>query len=329
MESNQTTRVLDLLKRFNNNEKVCIDRILEEAKIDADDNIPNIWLNSKNKPVSDKTIRRVLDVLKPYFNFELLRGGKGEKGCYKAITKEVFNNFLDQDMFSLMIQTFNIANKSNLFDNFEFNTNDKKILESKIKETNHIYEFISKPLETKKQDKIILSKCEKAIKDQNCIIIEYNNNKFEVKPYKIIFINENFYLGCEIEHEKLEFAMYRISKIKTVEPTNKTFQSTPEIHDFIKNIQSPFPFFRQNYKERLVPVVLHVAKDKANFFIDKKFFPSQTEKKQEDGSLLVTYQLTQEMEIESFIKSWIPFVKVISPISLTNKIEDELKTYLS
>ena len=72
MKSNQTTRVLDLLKRFNNNETVCIDKIIEEASLDAQDHVPNIWLNSENKPVNDKTIRRVLDVLKPYFNFELI-----------------------------------------------------------------------------------------------------------------------------------------------------------------------------------------------------------------------------------------------------------------
>ena len=47
MESNQTTRVLELLKRFNNGEKVCIDKIIEEAAADAKDYVPNIWLNSK------------------------------------------------------------------------------------------------------------------------------------------------------------------------------------------------------------------------------------------------------------------------------------------
>jgi hypothetical protein len=34
------------------------------------------------------------------------------------------------------------------------------------------------------------------------------------------------------------------------------------------------------------------------------------------------------MEIEELIKRWIPFVKVIEPISLKDKIESDLRNYL-
>jgi hypothetical protein len=34
------------------------------------------------------------------------------------------------------------------------------------------------------------------------------------------------------------------------------------------------------------------------------------------------------MEIEELIKRWIPFVKVIKPLSLKQKIEDKLREYL-
>jgi len=78
--TNQTIRVLDLLKRFNQNKKVCISALQEEL----------LWEGK-----SEKTIRRDLDVIKEIFpeSFELVRGG--ENGCYKAITKEAFNNFID------------------------------------------------------------------------------------------------------------------------------------------------------------------------------------------------------------------------------------------
>jgi predicted DNA-binding transcriptional regulator YafY len=35
------------------------------------------------------------------------------------------------------------------------------------------------------------------------------------------------------------------------------------------------------------------------------------------------------MEIEELIKKWIPFIRVIKPISLKEKIENDLKKYLN
>jgi len=35
------------------------------------------------------------------------------------------------------------------------------------------------------------------------------------------------------------------------------------------------------------------------------------------------------MEVEELIKKWIPYIKIIEPLSLKEKIESELKEYLS
>lgn len=52
MTTNQTARVLELLKRFNNGEKVCIGTLQQDS----------LWYGK-----SEKTIRRDLDVIKKYF----------------------------------------------------------------------------------------------------------------------------------------------------------------------------------------------------------------------------------------------------------------------
>ncbi|MCT7545770.1 helix-turn-helix transcriptional regulator [Aliarcobacter sp. ERUVET-7] len=315
--TNQTARVLELIKRFNNGQKISIEALSNE----------NLWFGK-----SEKTIRRDLDVIKEYFpdSYELV---KGEKGCYKAITKNAFDNFINAEFMSLMVQMFNLANKSDLFSNFDLDENDKKILESKIKDSKKCYEFKTKPFENFRSDSILLKELENKIKHQKYINIEYEINgkinKFEVKPYKIIFINENFYLACGIDHEKLEFALYRLSKIKSIEDTSKTYHKNIEIEDFIKDIQTPFSFYRRDYKKHLINVVLEVDKSKAYYFENKKYLKSQEEKKQDDGSLLLTFKVTQEMEIEELVKRWIPFVKVIEPKSLKEKIDSDLKKYLS
>ena len=314
--TNQTARVLELIKRFNNGQKISIEALSNE----------DLWFGK-----SEKTIRRDLDVIKEYFpdSYELV---KGEKGCYKAITKNAFDNFINAEFMSLMVQMFNLANKSDLFSNFDLDDNDKKILESKIKDSKKCYEFKTKPFENFKSDSVLLKELEHKIKHQKYINIEYDINgkinKFEVKPYKIIFINENFYLACEIEHELLEFAMYRLSKIKSIEDTSKTYHKNIEIEDFIKDIQTPFSFYKRDYKKHLINVVLEVDKSKAYYFENKKYLKSQEEKKQDDGSLLLTFKVTQEMEIEELVKRWIPFVKVIEPKSLKQKIKDDLVNYL-
>lgn len=336
MATSETMRVLDLIKRFNNNEKVCIGNIIEEAQYDADDNIPNIWLNSKNEPISERTIGRTLKVLKEYFpdSFELIRGGKGEKGCYKAITKQAFDNFMQPEILSLMALTFSMASKSDLFDNFNLNEDDRKLVAKEIKNVNKVYEFKNKPFETTKADNKILKVLEHSVKHHKCIILEYPLGskyiKVEVKPYKILFINENFYLACEVDHENYMFSMFRISKIKTIEETSKTYHENREISEFIKDIQTPFATYVPNYKRFLIDVQVEVDSKKAYFFKAKKHLKSQDIiEEKEDGSLLVDFKVTQEMEVETLIKSWLPYVKVISPLSLKEKIEEELKTYLS
>lgn len=86
--------------------------------------------------------------------FELIRGGHGGKGCYKAITK-AFDNLLKPELISLLVQAFSIAQKNNFFKNFNMDTTDKKILESKLKETSKCYIFKNKPFESQKDDIVL------------------------------------------------------------------------------------------------------------------------------------------------------------------------------
>lgn len=338
MATNQTERVMELLKRFNNGEKVCIQKLRENA--DAEGSI-NLWYqdnyNNKNKDlnaVSEKTIRRDLDVISKHFpeSFELIRGSKGEKGCYKAVTKQAFDNFMAPETLSLMALTFSMASKSELFDNFNLSDDDRKIIEKELKSINKVYEFKNKPFETSKTDNKILKALEHSIKYQKCVYLEYDIGseyiKMEVKPYKILFINENFYVACEME-DTIQFRLYRISKIKTVEDTSKTFQKNYDIEDFIKDIQTPFPQYKPQYRKHLVDVQVEVNSAKAYFFKVKQHLKSQKIiETKENGNLIVGFQVTQEMELESLIKSWLPHIKVISPVSLKEKIESELRSYL-
>ena len=286
--------------------------------------------------MSEKSVRRDLDVIKNSFPeaFELIRGGRGEKGCYKAVTQQAFDNFLKPDALSLLIQTFNIAQRSDLFDNFDIEPTDRKILQKKVKEISSNYEFKNKPFETKKDDYILLKKLEFSIYHQKYIVLEYPTlegfERVEVKPYKIVFINENFYLACEVDHDEYQFSMYRISKIKNIEETKKTFQKNYEIEDFIKDMQTPFAKYQRNFKLHLIDVILEVDKSKAFFFQSKNFLKSQKIlETKANGNLLIGFKVTQYLEIDELIKRWIPFVKVVQPAEFKERLEQDVNSFLS
>lgn len=315
--TNQTARVLELLKRFNNGKKVCIEALKNEV----------LWEGK-----SEKTIRRDLDVIKLIFpeSFELIRG---EKGCYKAITKKVFENFLTSETLSMMATIYNIAKNSNLFLNINLSNSDRKILESLLKKSKNCYHFIDKPYENRINDYQLFKKIENGIYYQQHLMIKYRVEDkidiLDVKPYKILFINQNFYLACEPENSQYEFTLLRIINIKEVQTLSKQFHKNYEIEDFIKNIQSPFSIYRRDYKKYLIDVVVEVKKEKARFFKVKKFLPSQQIIEQKsNGNLILSFKVTQELEVDELIKKWLPYIKVIKPLSLKNKIKRELRDYL-
>ena len=315
--ANQTYRVLELIKRFNNNEQVCISDLQYE----------DLWEGK-----SEKTIRRDLDIIKKVFpdTFHLVRG---EQGCYKAITNELFSNITSAENMSLLVQTFNIADRSNLFSDLNIDTADKSILEKKIKESKNTYLFKSKPFENSSGDVTLFKKLEQAIYHRKEIVIDYKAiSKVEqrkVKPYKIVFMNENFYLACEVEHPDYQFSLFRISKIEDLESTGKSFHQNREIASFIKDMQTPMAKYTPNYREHLIEVLVEVDVSRARHFKAKKYLPSQKiVEEKEDGTLILSFTVTQELEMMDIVKRWIPHMRVITPASLKERINKDLIEYL-
>ena len=227
-----------------------------------------------------------------------------------------------------MIQTFNIAQRGNSFESFDISKADKAIIESKIKESKKVYEFKNKPFESKKDNHKLLQQLEESIYHQQVIMIDYNGKTKEVKPYKILFMSENFYLAGEINAKNI-FSLFRISKIVEIKELAKNFHKNLDLENFIIDMQTPFPRYQPEYRKFLIDALLEVDASKAFFFKNKNFLKSQKIVEEKDnGNLLISYQITQDMELEELVKRWIPFVKVIKPVSLKEKIEEDLRKYL-
>lgn len=149
-----------------------------------------------------------------------------------------------------------------------------------------------------------------------------------VKPYKILFMNENFYLACEVSND-YKFTMFRISKIQNITLTENTFYKNPDIVDFINDIQTPFAKYQPNYKDHLVQVKVEVHHSKSDFFRTKQFLPSQMiVETKENGNIILLFTVTRELEVEELIKKWLPYLKVLEPLTLDEKIKNDIKKYL-
>jgi predicted DNA-binding transcriptional regulator YafY len=232
-----------------------------------------------------------------------------------------------------MVQTFNIAQRNNVLESLDISDDDRRIIDAKIRKSKECYEFITKPYETKKGDVKLLREIERAIEWKRYTTITYKvgdgSVTYEVKPYKIVFMNENFYLACENTDEQYLFSIFRFTNIEKIQMHTKTFHINPDIESFIKHMQTPFSKYTPNFRNHLIDVVVEVDKTKARFFKAKKFLPSQKEiQTKQDGTLILSYRVTQEMEMEELIKRWIPYMRVVSPLSLREKIEGDLREYL-
>lgn len=315
----ETVRVLELIKRFNDGQKVYIEALQNEA----------LWMD-----MCDKTIRRDLGVIKKSFpdSFHLV---KGEKGCYKAITNGLFNNLVNNPRnISLLVQTFNIAQRSDMFKSFEISNEDKSLLEDKIKQSRKLYGFKNDAIETPKNSYEIYQLLEHSIHYNKQIIIDYDNKgkieQYTINPYKILLMHENFYLASEVIDQAFLFSPFRIINIKKITETKNSFRKNPELDNFIDTMETPFAKYQKEYRKYLIKIVVEIDKSKAFYFNSKNYFKSQKILKiKENGNLIISYEMTQFMEIESFIKSWLPFMKVIEPVELKEKIELELREYLN
>ncbi len=202
--------------------------------------------------------------------------------------------------------------------------------------SNKYNEFFTQELQSDgyaDQSSNIIEDLKSAIKNKKFINIAYSQHdetiNFEnVKPYKILFMEENYYLASEVDNG-YKFSMFRISKIEDVKIQNNEFYPDTDIKDFISEIQTPFSKYRENFKDYMIDILVEIDKTKAAFFTAKKFLPSQEiVGVKETGDLLVNFKVTQEREIEYLIKQWIPYIKVIVPLSLDEKIKSDLRKYL-
>jgi len=288
-------RVLEILNRLNSGEKLCVSRLLDEYE------------------VSERTIQRDFKMIIEVFGNFLDK----ERECYHGKEKFLLQNLLgasDLLMLAHILHLFNLANKT-----FFINTK----IQTAIKDAEEIYMFKAKELETIKNVSIV-NQIEHAIKYKKQLMIEYSGRKKEsviiLQPYRIVLLNQNFYLLGE-NYKTKQVNKLRISLIKKVKITSKNFKHNIQINNFITNIQTPW----SEYNSKNIIIKIKVHKKLAKYFKLKQYLPSQNIIRTLDNKEIeVEYRVSSLREIEGLIIKWLPDITIIEPQELKNKVREKL-----
>jgi len=143
-----------------------------------------------------------------------------------------------------------------------------------------------------------------------------------IKPLKIVTYEGFWYLVALNERDKIR--KYYLKNISNIQKSEITFKSDVAINETLeKSISIWFHSEGEAFKVTLLADV-QVAK-----YFKRKPLPTQVIQSQEsDGSIVFSIEVTHEAEVMSLVKCRLPYLRVIEPLWIKEKIDEELKTFL-
>lgn len=307
MKDKKTTQLLALLKALLGGKQICLKHYAV---------VENISL---------RTAQRHIKELSDVFENHLIKEGD----CYTfASSNMIEKNILsyDKDDLTKVVDLFSLVD----FDFTKiFDEDTSRIIQKLQKNYAICYSVKQNPFEYFFNHKY-LQDIKKAIKNHQYTDIIYNNGeKFEFKEIriiKIIFSDGNFYVAILSNDESINngFKFLRLSFIESIKLHSKTFHTDIQAEFFIKEFQSIF----SNYNAQSYEVIVEVDKCVERFFRQKKFLKSQKFIKDSD-KLLLSFQVTNDMEILPLVKKWLPYLKIISPVDTKINLQNQLRSYLN
>lgn len=133
------------------------------------------------------------------------------------------------------------------------------------------------------------------------------------------------YLLAIDERNNESIKKYYLKNVSNLKILEKIFIVDNRIDRILNKVSS---IWFDNTKEPF-EVKIQVSKEISKYIKRKPISPSQTfESINEDGSAVIVLKITHEMEIMSIIKYWLPYLKVIEPKWIDEKICADLRGYL-
>ncbi|QKF64918.1 helix-turn-helix transcriptional regulator [Campylobacter corcagiensis] len=255
-----------------------------------------------------RTIARYIKILKDDgINIRL------ENGIYKITGFEKDENSVIYEVIKNLSQNQGVEffNKSkNLFDDFDKGYKNAFFIHAKDEVLNS-------------DDLALFENLAKAIENKKMINFLYENFEFKVKPLKVAKFEGYWYLLCLDADKNDKFKKFHVKTIKNLSVSNESFKTSKEIETKLKNANSIW--FDIDEESFVVELLVHNLVLK---FIER--IPLKTQKmiSQKNDFTTIYLEISNEYEIVPFILRFIPFIRVISPNELNEKIKNLLSEYL-
>jgi len=172
-----------------------------------------------------------------------------------------------------------------------------------------------------------IQELEIAISNKKQIKCNYNfedyKKELDLKPLKIANY-EGFWYLIALDSRNDILKKYYLKNIKNIQLSDETFKSTAKLDRLLDNSISIW--FEQNTEP--YRVVLNISSEVAKYFKRKPISKTQTiEAMYDDGSMDVSVEITNDMEIIPFVKYWIPNIQVLEPARIAKQIEEDLLVF--
>ena len=208
--SDSIRRVVEIMRLLNEGQGVTIERLAQKYEVNS------------------RSIRRDLALIKEVFGEVLVKEGD----TYRAYSQLLWDQVLSAGE---LMQLSNVVNLLNLT---EHHTAVSAFTRALIKRSQSVYAFKSKPFE-QLRNLPLLKQLEHAIAYRQVICLSYQTLDdgaidYQLKPYKIVFLNENFYLVGVYRHDTGETVkLFRIAMMQAIKRMDKSFIHDREVDRFI------------------------------------------------------------------------------------------------
>lgn len=168
------------------------------------------------------------------------------------------------------------------------------------------------------------SRLQQAINERRRVSFSYykraEQRSYSVEPYQLINHNGVWYLAA---HHEQKMKKFTLGKISALHCTFDLFERSPVLLENLKNEESVWS------NEQKFEVVIKVSPEVAEYFQRRDLVAGQViEKELADGGLIISINVSHKNEVLPVVQYWLPHLRIISPESLQQEMEVEIRSYL-
>lgn len=204
------------------------------------------------------------------------------------------------------------------------NTSHKLLSKIKNEDFNPIYTKLNMEDISDRFDDIQI--IEKSIRDKLELECNYKNDReggfrTNVQPLKIANYDGFWYL---VALRDGYVQKYYIKTLSNIQLTAKTFTVDENIEELLDNSINIW------FKSNIEPFEVKIYADKvATKYFKRRALPTQKiETLSQDGTMEFSVKITDEMEIIPIVKYWLPHLRVLEPLWVSEMIDEDLEVYL-